>query len=399
MMAVVFSRATQALTEDHGRGWQWSLLLAAALLGIWGAWGCLTRLAVYAVTDTARLEVARAVHPLETPVDGRVVATHLALGREVQEGEVLVELEAEFQRLQREEEQTRLAALTRQHEALRVEVTTTAQALTEAQQAARVALDEARAQFQEALARAQFATEEATRSTRLHARGLLAEMDLLRVQAEAQRRQAAANSLQLAIDRLQREQQMRQSDRKAQLDRLQREITQLEGQRTTVTATLERLAHEMARRHVRAPVAGRLGEVATLQIGTFVKAGGKLGAVVPAGSLTAVAEFLPAVALGRVRAGQSARLRLDSFPWTQYGSLATTVSNVASEVRDGRVRVELTVAPEQTAQLPLQHGLRGTVEVEVEQATPATLVLRAAGQLLATPRAWLASRDSHTREP
>jgi membrane fusion protein (multidrug efflux system) len=332
-------------------------------------------------------------------VDGRVVVTHLALGREVQGGEVLVELEAESQRLQHEEEHTRLAALTRQHEALRVEVATTVQALTEAQQAARIALDEARAQFQEALGRAQFAAEEATRSTRLHARGLLAELDLLRLQAEAQRRQAAAHSLRLAIDRLQREQQTRQSDRKAQLDRLKRESTHLEGQRTTMTATLERLAHETARRHVRAPVAGRLGEVATLQIGTFVKAGDKLGAVVPAGSLMAVAEFLPAEALGRVRTGQPARLRLDSFPWTQYGSLATTVRNVASEVRDGRVRVELTLVTQPPARLPLQHGLRGTVEVEVEQAAPATLVLRAAGHLLTTPRTWRASRDGNREAP
>ena len=354
---------------------------------------------MYAVTDTARLEVERAVYPIETSVDGRVVATHLALGREVQGGEVLVELEAEPQRLQREEERTRLAALTHQLEALRVEVATTVQALTESQQAARVALDEAGAQFQEALARAQFATEEATRSTRLHARGFLAELDLLRVQAEAQRRQAAANSLRLGIDRLQREQRTRESDRKAQMERLKREITNLEGQRTTLAATLERLAHELERRHARAPVAGRLGEVAPLQIGTFVKAGDKLGAVVPAGSLKLVAEFLPAVALGRVQTGQSARLRLDSFPWTQYGSLAAAVASVASEVRDGRMRVELSMSGGSLARLPLQHGLRGTVEVEVEQATPATLVLRAAGQLLARPRAWLASRDSNTKEP
>jgi membrane fusion protein (multidrug efflux system) len=396
---MVFSRATQALAADRGRGSRWGVLLAAALLGVWGAWFCLARLTVYAVTDTARLEVERAAHPIETPVDGRVVATHLTLGWEVQGGAVLVELEAEPQRLQREEERTRLAALTHQLEALRVEVATTTQALTESQQAARVALDESGAQFQEAQARAQFANEEATRSTRLHARGFLAELDLLRVQAEAQRRQAAANSLRLAIDRLQREQRTRESDRKAQLERLKREITNLEGQRTTVTATLERLAHELERRHIRAPVAGRLGEVATLQIGTFLKAGDKLGAVVPAGSLKLVAEFLPAVALGRVQTGQSARLRLDSFPWTQYGSLATTVSNVASEVRDGRVRVELAMAAPQAARMPLQHGLRGTVEVEVEQATPATLVLRAVGQLLARPRAWLASRDGNTREP
>jgi membrane fusion protein (multidrug efflux system) len=388
---MVFSRATQALAADRGRGTRWGVLLAAALLGVWGAWFCLARLTVYAVTDTARLEVERAVYPIETSVDGRVVATHLALGREVQGGEVLVKLEAEPQRLQREEERTRLAALTHQLEALRVEVATTVQALTESQQAARVALDEAGAQFQEALARAQFATEEATRSSRLHARGFLAELDLLRMQAEAQRRQAAANSLRLGIDRLQREQRTRESDRKAQLERLKREIAHLEGQRTTIAATLERLAHEMERRHVRAPVAGRLGEVATLQIGTFVKAGDKLGAVVPAGSLKLVAEFLPAVALGRVQTGQAARLRLDSFPWTQYGSLAAAVASVASEVRDGRMRVELSMSGSSLARLPLQHGLLGTVEVEVEQATPATLVLRAAGQLLARPRAWLAS--------
>ena len=398
-MATIFSHATQALTEDHGHGSRWVLLVAMVLLGVWGAWCCLARLTVYAVTDTARLEVERAVHPVETAVDGRVVATYLALGREVQSGEALVELEAEPQRLQREEERTRLATLTQQLTTLRVEVATATQALTEAQQAARLAFDEAGAQFQEAMARAQFATEEATRSTRLHARGFLAELDLLRVQAEAQRRQAAATGLRLAMARLQREQQTRDSDRKAQLERLKRESTHLEGQRTTVTATLERLAHELTRRHVRAPVAGRLGEVASLQIGTFVKAGDKLGAIVPAGGLKLVADFLPAVALGRVQTGQPARLRLDSFPWTQYGSLTATVHSVASEVRDGRVRVELAVDSESAARLPLQHGLRGTVEVEVEQAAPATLVLRAAGQLLATPRTWLAARDGNRGEP
>jgi membrane fusion protein (multidrug efflux system) len=86
---------------------------------MWGAWSLFARVTVYAATDRARLEVDRAVHPVEAPVDGRVVATHLTLGREVQIGEMLVELEAEVQRLQREEERTRLATLTPQIEALR----------------------------------------------------------------------------------------------------------------------------------------------------------------------------------------------------------------------------------------------------------------------------------------
>ena len=81
----------------------------------WRAWQCMSS------TDTARLEVQRAVYPIETPVDGRVVVTHLTLGREAQCGDALVELEADTQRLQCKEERTRLAVLTHQLEICRAE--------------------------------------------------------------------------------------------------------------------------------------------------------------------------------------------------------------------------------------------------------------------------------------
>ena len=55
---------------------------------------------------------------------------------------------------------------------------------------------------------------------------------------------------------------------------------------------------------------------------------------------------------------------------------------MASEVRDGRVRVELAVRPEAAPLIPLQHGLPGTIEVEVDHVSPAILVLRTAGLLL-----------------
>ena len=80
--------------------------------------------------------------------------------------------------------------------------------------------------------------------------------------------------------------------------------------------------------------------------------------------------------------GQPARLRLDGFPWAQYGSLAATVTSVATEARDGVIRVELQLPPETPTAIPLQHGLPGTVEVEVERISPATLVLRAVGTRL-----------------
>jgi membrane fusion protein (multidrug efflux system) len=85
-----------------------------------------------------------------------------------------------------------------------------------------------------------------------------------------------------------------------------------------------------------------------------------------------------------VREGQAARLRLEGFSWLQYGSLEARVTKVGSEARDGRVRVELAVVSIRF-QAPLQHGLPGTLEVEVERVAPAILALRAAGGVWARP--------------
>src|SRR4029450_13885942 len=85
--------------------------------------------------------------------------------------------------------------------------------------------------------------------------------------------------------------------------------------------------------------------------------------------------FLPPDALGRLRPGQPARLRLTGFPWTQYGSVTARVASVAAEGRDGRLRVEFSIVPAPASLIPLQHGLPGTVEVEVARVSPPTPVL------------------------
>lgn len=98
--------------------------------------------------------------------------------------------------------------------------------------------------------------------------------------------------------------------------------------------------------------------------------------------LQIIAEFPPGAALGKVRPGQRAILRLDGFPWAQYGTVAAKVSRVAGEIRDGEVKVELAVDPVHPAEIPYQHGLRPVVEVEVERVSPAVLILRSAGELV-----------------
>jgi multidrug resistance efflux pump len=286
--------------------------------------------------------MSQAAHPVEASVAGRVVATHLILGQEVQGGDVLVELDTTAQHLQLEEEQTRVRALAPQFEALRTAIAAEEQALRDSRHAGRVALDEARARHREGEVAARTADEEAELFTRLQAHGLPAQIDVQRAKAEAQKRRAAADTLRLAVSRLDSDHHTQKSDRQANIERLRRDVTRLTGEMATTAATVERLAHEIERRRIRAPMAGRLGEVAGLHIGTVVGEGDQLAAVVPRGDLQVVADFLPPSALGRIQPGPPARLRLEGFPWAQYGSLAATVSRVASEVRNGRVRVELS---------------------------------------------------------
>ena len=381
-MSSPFSRTTRSLKADSFRRSTLGLLVVMAVLAAWVAWLVLARVSIYETTRDARLEVEAAVYAVESHAFGRVVVTNLVMGRDVKAGDVLLELDSEPQRFQLGEEQSRITALGEELAALRGEIGVGQQSLDQTREVTPVALDEARAKFSEAETEARQRVEEAERLVKLHRDGLISEIVLLRARADAEKARSAADALRLAIEHLEKEQNIRGTDQQSRISALLRQVATLEGDMRTRAATVERLRNEIERRIVRAPASGRLGEVAKLQLGAVVREGDKLGAVIPAGQLKAVAEFAPSAALGRIRTGQPARLRLEGFPWTEYGGVPATVSSVSAEPRDGRIRVELLVEPDPASPIPFQHGLPGEVEVEVERVSPATIVLRAAGRRL-----------------
>jgi membrane fusion protein (multidrug efflux system) len=110
-----------------------------------------------------------------------------------------------------------------------------------------------------------------------------------------------------------------------------------------------------------------------------------------------VANFPPSAVLGRIHPGQQARMRLDGFPWTAYGSLDAEVSLVASEIRDQTVRVELRPRPASNRRILLQHGLPGVVEISLEQTAPVLLLLRSIGQV--SPDALLGAANADKPAP
>ncbi|HKQ72811.1 MAG TPA: HlyD family efflux transporter periplasmic adaptor subunit [Blastocatellia bacterium] len=381
-MPTPFTRCARSLAADGFNRPALSILFVAILLSGWLAWLALAEVELYETTGEARLEVDRAAHPIEALFSGRVAATHLKVGREVKAGDALIELETESQRLQMAEEEARVAALRGQLAALDGQAAAERQVQAESRQAAPVAIDESRARLEEAEAGARAAADEARRFELLRANGLIAEVDVVRAKAEAEKRRAAADALRIAINRQSKDQRARDSSQQATLEGLRRDAAVIEGEIKTRLTTIERLRHEISQRLIVAPADGKLGEVADLRPGQVIREGAMIGAVIPDGKLRAVATFPPSDSLGRIRAGQHAYLRLDGFPWTEYGKVAAEVTDIASEPRSGKVRVELLVRPESAPLIPLQHGLPGSLEIQVARVTPAALVLRSLGKLL-----------------
>ena len=130
-------------------------MFVALLLGLWIIWLTFARIALYEVADTARIEVNQAAHPVEASVGGRIVAANLIVGREARIGDVLIELDAEGERLQLEEQRTTLASLQPQIKALRDEIVAEEKVQGGGQQSESTGVDEARVRYEEAKSSAQ----------------------------------------------------------------------------------------------------------------------------------------------------------------------------------------------------------------------------------------------------
>lgn len=384
-MASPFSRTLRALEADGTRRWIAGLVPALLLLLAWAVWFLGARVSVYEVSDQAWLAVDREGHPIASSVAGRVASLRTALGRTVKAGEVLIELEGDEPRARLDEERAKVAAFGRQIAALGRQIASGRRALGEGRRASGSGLAEARAKAAEAEAAAHLAEQESERQKRLLAEGLVPEAEAARARSLAEQRRAAAESLRLTVDRLTWSERGGESDRRSDLDELARDLAELEGEAVGAQAAVRGLDHDLSLRTIRAPVSGRIGQLAPVRIGAVLAAGEQLGSVVPFGEIKGIADFAPASALGRIRPGQTARLYLSGFPSAQYGYLPATVSEVAGEARDGRIRVELATHPALSSRLPLEHGLPGTVEVEVERVTPAVLVLRTIGKVFERP--------------
>jgi adhesin transport system membrane fusion protein len=377
-----FRQTSIALRSDQARGRRGLLVLAVvgALTVVVSLWLVAARIPLYAASATARLQARDEVHPVDTLVSGRVVTVNLPLGGRVHSGDVLMSLDATDVSLQLDEARVTERGLNAQITALEAEITAREQALTMTQSLGRATLSEAQAALRETQAGASLASREVVRADLMRQAGVVAEAEADRAKSAMLQAKAQVSARDSRRTVLSGETRRDIADRRAQNESLRRVLAGLDGQRDAVGLQIKRLEVDHARHIVRAPIDGVLGQVRVPQVGSVVAAGQTVAVVTPETEIDLVADFFAADAIGRVRPGQRARMRVTAFPWTQYGVLEATVTAVSSEVMDGRIRVKLALGDQAGSVIPRHHGMIGEVEIELDQVSPAVLIARAAGQ-------------------
>lgn len=384
-MSNPFSLTLRSVQADGLRRVGLMAALGISLLLAWGAWFLAADLTIYARSQSARLEASERPSPLLSERGGRVAAVLAQVGETVEEGQVIIEIDAEMALLELDEARATEAGLSVRLDALRRALASSSGASTSAASASRSAMAAVDASAEAAHARAQLARAEAARADRLFAEGHLSRAEHEAILTGARAREAEARELSNVAAQVRAGGAQASQDRDANLAARQGELDALESELEAAWARVSRLELALERTQIRATTSGHLAELDALSVGAWIEPGVTLGTIVPDSALEIVADFAPVDALGRVAPGQRARMRLDGFPWTRYGTLAAEVVRVSEEPRDGRVRVVLAPEAGADSRLPLRHALTGSVEIAVDELSPADLALRVAGRALSAP--------------
>jgi hemolysin D len=391
-MAYPFERTLRSLNGYESGTRVLLVVLVTLALGGLVAWAVGARVPVMKVSSQGRIEPHNAVYRLEPPAAGRVVRSMLNLDEQVKEGDLLIEFDTRSERLELEQSKATSAAQDQELAVIRDQITNKKDELAASGLVDEVAVREAQEKEVEIAPRHRLA-EQRAQLARQSPSGSISELEKLERVTEADALKSASRSQSLEIVRLRREQAVRRQTLGAQLLGLKREELRVEGQLRELKIAIDRLQFQIEKKQYRAPASGRLVDVVELGAGAFIADGQRVGTILATDAEVRVRARFPKEMVGLIQPGQPARLKLDGYPWTIYGTVPAVVTRVGTEpgiaatpeAIPGTVRVELDIQTPADPRIQLRHGLTATVEVEVARVSPVALLMRAIGEWDVTP--------------
>jgi hemolysin D len=122
-----------------------------------------------------------------------------------------------------------------------------------------------------------------------------------------------------------------------------------------------------------APIDGQVQQLAANTVGGVVTPAQALMAVVPLDALLEVEAMMPNKDIGFIEAGQEVAVKLETFPFTRYGTLPGKVAHISRDAvadeRQGlvylaRVALDRSTINADGREVPLASGMRATVEIK-----------------------------------
>ena len=109
----------------------------------------------------------------------------------------------------------------------------------------------------------------------------------------------------------------------------QRDLVDVELRIAELREDLVQARRRLVRHRIAAPVDGEVQDIGELAEGSFVQRGDRLMAVVPAGGGLEIRAWIRNRDVGFVKAGQTAIVKIDAFPFTRYGTTEGVVEGVS----------------------------------------------------------------------
>jgi hemolysin D len=387
----------------------WLIMAFALIAMLWAFFGRIDVVAT-AVGKIIPNDRTKVIQPMETAV---VKAIHVHDGQAVKLGQVLIELDATTAIA--DSERLRNEALSARLEALRVQALLTALASgTPPRLKPLDGVDEARLLAEQSQATAQY--------QEYQARQLQLQAEITRRRAELQATRDQVVKLEqtspIARQRAQDYQKLVKENFISQHGYLEREQTRIEQeqdlassrskvmeiraalaeaqqQQATLAAETRRQLldqHNLAAQktasleqehikadlrnrlmHLTAPVAGTVQQLAVNTVGGVVTPAQPLMVIVPKNNVLEVEAMLPNKDIGFVNPGQEAELKVETFPFTKYGTLSGRITQVSSDaiqdeklglIYSTRVKLDKDTLRVENKTVRLTPGMAVTVEVK-----------------------------------
>lgn len=387
----------------------WLIMAFALIALLWAIFGRIDVVAT-AIGKIIPNDRTKVIQPMETAV---VKAIHVRDGQAVKRGQLLVELDATSTAA--DSERLRNEALTARLEALRAQALLTALSTGRSPKLGSASgADAARGiheqtqltgQYQEYQAHQRQLHSEITRrraelqSTREQVTKLEQTAPMARQRAEDYQKLVKENFISrhgyLEREQARIEQEQDLASSRAKVAEIRAALAEAQQQQATLAAETRRQLldqHNLAQQkaaslqqewvkaeqrgrlmRLTAPVAGTVQQLAISTVGGVVTAAQPLMVIVPKNNVLEVEAMLPNKDIGFVNPGQEAEVKVETFPFTKYGTIHGIITQVSSDaiqdeklglIYSTRVKLKKDTIKVENKTVRLTPGMAVTVEVK-----------------------------------